>query len=162
MVVKNTVHPLSTEMLVKTIQNNYHITQPVYASPYYGKTCIRLYHVARLMSIKKISQLEELKVKLITDAVNEFAHSDNLLEKIILSCAILKWGYVPPLLLPNGSDIENKIEKSDFCFFVGNIPSYFHNAFRKYATRKNIGLFYHYCPAWNDVLLLEYLVLRNE
>jgi hypothetical protein len=153
----------SLTIIVKTIENNYHIDQPVYASPYYTKTSIILYHIARLMSIKKIPRLEELKMKLITDAANEFAHSNNLMEKIILSSAILKWGYIPPALsLSNISNIESKIEKSDFSFFVGNIPSYFHDMFRKYATSKNIGLFYHYCPAWNDVLLLEYLVLKYE
>ncbi|HXL57166.1 MAG TPA: hypothetical protein VN958_12960, partial [Chitinophagaceae bacterium] len=153
----------SLEVIIQTIKNNYHITQPVYASPYYGKTSIILYHIARLMSIKKIPGLEELKVKLITDAVKELAHSNNIPERIILSSAILKWGYIPPQFqLPAIDDIESKIEKNDFCFFVGNIPSYFHDRFRKYATNKNIGLFYHYCPAWNDVLLLEYLVLRND
>ena len=86
----------SLNVIVKTIENNYHINKPVYASPYYTKTSIILYHVARLMSIKKITELEELKVKLIKDAVNEFAHSNNLMEKIILSSAILKWGYSPP------------------------------------------------------------------
>jgi hypothetical protein len=153
----------SLDVIVKTIENNYHINQPVYASPYYAKTSIILYHVARLMSIKKIPQLEELKMKLITDAVNEFAHSDNLIERTILSSAILKWGYISPsFALPTMADIESRTEKNDFCFFVGNIPSYFHDMFRKYATGKNIGLFYHYCPGWNDVLLLEYFVLKNK
>jgi ABC-type cobalt transport system substrate-binding protein len=153
----------SLEVIVQTIKKNYHITKPIYASPYYSKTSLILYHVARLMSIKKISQLDELKMKLITDAANEFVHSDNLLEKVILSNAILKWGYVPPLFkLPQSNEVETKIEKNDFSFFVGNVPSYFHDALRKYATNKNIWLFYHYCPAYNDVLLLEYLVLKNK
>jgi len=153
----------SLNVIVKTIENNYHINKPEYASPYYTKTSIILYHVARLMSIKKITELEELKVKLIKDAVNEFALSNNLTEKIILSSAILKWGYSPPsFVLPAVENVEGRIEKNDFCFFVGNIPSYFHDMLRKYATKKNMGLFYHYCPAWNDVLLLEYLVLKNE
>ncbi|HEY6978787.1 MAG TPA: hypothetical protein VH396_20960 [Chitinophagaceae bacterium] len=153
----------SLDVILKTIENNYHINQPVYASPYYAKTSTILYHIARLMSIKKIPQLEQLKVKLITDAVNEFAHSNNLMEKTILSIAILKWGYVPPsFVLPAIADVESNIEKNDFCFFVGNVPSYFHDMLRKYATGRNMGLFYHYCPAWNDVLLLEYLVLRTN
>jgi len=153
----------SLEVIVKTIQNNYHINQPVYASPYYGKTSIILYHVARLMSIKRITQLEALKTKLITDAANELVHSDNVIEKIILSTAILKLGYIPPAFrLPTTTEVEIKIEKNDLPFFIGNVPSYFHDTFRKYATTNNIGLFYHYCPAWNDVLLLEYLVLKNH
>ena len=153
----------SLEVIVKTIQNNYHIAEPMYASPYYGKTSIILYHIARLMSIKEIPQLEALKTKLITDAVNELSNSNNILEKIILSTAILKWGYSPPVTgLPTTTDIETKIEKNDFAFFIGNVPSYFHDMFRKYATTNHMGLFYHYCPAWNDMLLLEYLVLKDH
>lgn len=153
----------SLEVIVQTIKNNYHISQPIYASPYYPKTSLILYHIARLMSIKKIPQLEELKTKLITDAANELIHSDNILENFILSSAILKWGYVPPsIALPQINEIEKKIEKNDFSFFVGNVPSYFRDAFRKYATSKDIWLFYHYCPAYNDALLLEYLVLKNR
>lgn len=153
----------SLEVIVKTVENNYHITKPVYASPYYGKTSIILFHIARLMSIKEIPKLEALKTKFITDAVNELSHSDNVMERIILSIAIMKWGYDPPVVgLPSVNDVETKIEKNDFVFFIGNVPSYFHNVFRKYATTNKLGLFYHYCPAWNDVLLLEYLVLKNQ
>ncbi len=153
----------SLEVIVKTVENNYHITEPLYASPYYTKTSIILYHIARLMSIKKIPELEKLKVKLITDAVNEFVRSNNLMEKIILCSAILKWGYRSlQFQLPATDNIEKEIEKNDFSFFIGNIPSYFHDFFRKYATNKKAGLFYHYCPTWNDALLLEYLVLKNE
>jgi hypothetical protein len=150
-------------VIVKTIENNYHITEPIYASPYYGKTSIILYHIARLMSVKEISELEALKTKLITDAANELSHSDNTIEKIILSITILKLGYTPPVIGSiSATDVENRIEKNDFAFFIGNVPSYFHDTFRKYATTNHMGLFYHYCPAWNDVLLMEYLVLKNR
>ena len=71
----------SLEVIIKTIQNNYHFTEPIYASPYYGKTSIILYHIARLMSIKQIPQLEALKTKLITDAVNELSTRITFLKK---------------------------------------------------------------------------------
>ncbi|HRI21515.1 MAG TPA: hypothetical protein PLA68_11210 [Panacibacter sp.] len=158
-----TADSASLEVIIKTVENNYHIAEPEYASPYYPKTSIILYHIARLMDIKKIPQLEALKVKLVTDAVNEFGGSNNMLEKIILSSAVLKWGYTPPLFqLPAMNDIETEMEQNDFSFFVGNIPSYFPGWLRKMATDKKKGLFYHYCPAYNDALLLEYLVLRNK
>ncbi len=153
----------SLDVIVKTVENNYHIIQPEYASPYYPKTSIILYHIARLMSVKQIPQLEVLKVKLVTDAVNEFAHSNNIMEKIILSSAISKWGYIPPAFeLTSAAEIESNIEQNDFSFFVGNIPSYFPGWLRKIATEKQKGLYYHYCPAYNDTLLLEYLVLKNK
>lgn len=153
----------SLNVILTTIKNNDHISQPVYASPYYPKTSLILYHIARLMSIKEIPELEAMKVKLLTDAVVEFSNSKNILEKIILSSAIIKWGYIPPALdLPSTGEFETGIEQNDFSFFVGNIPSYFPGWLRKYATEKNTGLFYHYCPAYNDALLLEYLVLKNQ
>ena len=153
----------SLDVILTTIKNSDHISQPVYASPYYPKTSLILYHIARLMSIKNIPELEALKVKLLTDAVIEFSNTKNILEKIILSSAILKWGYIPPALnLPSTAEYETSIEQNDFSFFVGNIPSYFPGWLRKYATEKNTGLFYHYCPAYNDALLLEYLVLKNQ
>lgn len=153
----------SLKVILTTITGNYHITSPVYVSPYYPKTSLILYHVARLMSIKKIPELEQLKVKLVKDAVTAFAGSDNLMEKIILSTAILKWGYMPPpVVLPGKAEVESKVEENDFSFFVGNIPSYMHDIFRRYATGKSLGFFYHYCPAYNDLLLLEYLVWKDK
>ena len=60
------------------------------------------------------------------------------------------------------NDIEKQIEQNDFCFFVGNISSYFKDFSKAFATANEIGFFYHYCPGYNDALLLEYLVLKND
>lgn len=153
----------SLAVITATIKHNYHISLPVYASPYYPQTSLILYHIARLMSVKKIPELEALKTKLVIDAAKQLAQSDNLLERVILSSAILKWGYMPPnIALPSTAEITNTIEQNDFCFFTGNIPSYFKDVSRFIATKKKIGFFYHYCPAYNDVLLLEYLTLKAQ
>lgn len=152
----------SLEVIVKTIENNYHFSKAVYASPYYPKTSLILYHIARLMQIKPISELEALKIKIISDAAKELALTKNVLEKIILSSTILKLGYEPPAINISANDIEKQIEQNDFCFFVGNVPSYFKDFSRAFATANNIGFFYHYCPAYNDALLLEYLVLKHQ
>ncbi|CAN5118593.1 hypothetical protein BH11BAC6_BH11BAC6_08280 [soil metagenome] len=153
----------SLAVITATIKHNYHISLPVYASPYYPQTSLILYHIARLMSIKEIPELEALKTKLVIDAAKQLAQSDNLLERVILSSAILKWGYMPPnIALPSTAEITNTIEQNDFCFFTGNIPSYFKDVSRFIATKKKIGFFYHYCPAYNDVLLLEYLTLKAQ
>ena len=58
----------------------------------------------------------------------------------------------------NFSEIESVIEKNSMPFFIGNIPSYLKQPLRENMIDKNILLFYHYCPAWNDALLLEYLL----
>lgn len=153
----------SLQLIVTAIKQKDHVRQPQYISPYYGRTSIILYHLARLMSIKKIPELEALKPVLIADAMQIWMDTDNILEKIILSTSILKWGYTPPeISLPQIADLEKIIEQNDLPFFIGNIPSYFPHALKKAFVKKGLGLFYHYCPAYNNALLLEYLVLRRE
>jgi hypothetical protein len=77
---------------------------------------------------------------------------------MILGNALLKWKISIPPVAINASEIE----KNDLPFFVGNIPSIFSLIFKKTLSRKKIGFYYHYCPAYNDVLLLEHLVLKNK
>ena len=85
------------------------------------------------------------------------------MEKIILNNAILKWGYRPPdLLLPRIDEIEKKIEQNNFSFFIANLPSYFKDFLKVAATNRHLGFYNYYCPAYNDALLLEYLVLRSR
>lgn len=152
----------SLELILKTIENDYHLTKPVYVSPYYPKPSLILYHLSRLMKNKTITALENHKVKLIADAATIMQQSENLMERIICANAILNWGYLPPQLnIPDINEIEPLIEKNDFSFFLGNIPSYFPSVLKKIATEKKLGMFYHYCPAYYDTLLLEYLILKN-
>ncbi len=151
------------QLIIACVQNGDYIKYPGFISPYYGKTSIILYHLARLMSIKKIPELDDIKTKLIDEALLEFNNTDNLLEKIIAGSALLKWEFdLPSIQLPAIADMEKQIEKNNFSFFLGNIPSYFSIGLKKFCIRNGIGIFYHYCPAYNDALLLEYLVLKNK
>lgn len=153
----------SLQLILKVIQEKDYIHQPLAVSPYYGKPSIFLYNLARLMAIKKIPELEAVKTSLLEQAAIELSQSKNVIEQIILSTAILKWGYLPPEInLPAIENIQEEIEQNDFAFFIGNIPSYLSNGLRNILMSKNAGLFYHYCPAHNDALLLEYLVLKNK
>ncbi len=153
----------SLNVIITAIKNEDFINHSLEVSPYYGRTSIILYHLARLMSIKPIPELEAMKPNLIADAVNEFAATDNVLEKIILCSAIMKWGYnAPAITLPEENKIERVIEKNDMPFFIGNIPSYLQSGEKKFLLMNDMGLFYHYCPAYNDALLLEYLALKNN
>ncbi len=158
-----TADSAAIQLIVAVVANKDHINHPLQVAPYYGKTSIILYHLARLMVIKKILALESTKSQLIKDANERLQATNNILEKILLSTALIKWGENPPtLLLPNENEIENSIEKNDFPFFVGNIPSYLPKTIRHIMIHLKMGVFYHYCPAYNDALLLEYLVLKNH
>jgi hypothetical protein len=153
----------SLNVILAIIHNKDMADRALLVSPYYGKTSIILYHLARLMYIGTLPELEELKPKLRELTLNEFSKSTSLLEKIILASSLLKWGYPSPeFALPPINQLEEKIERNDFPFFIGNIPSYFSSGKRKFFTKNKIGLFYHYCPAFNDALLIEYLSLKNK
>ena len=153
----------SLQVITAAVANNDIITRPRFISPYYGRTSIILYHLARLMHIKKIPALENIKPRLRDEALQVFNQTGNVLEKIILASALIKWGYQPPaIILPLQNEVAKQIEQNPMPFFIGNIPSYFSNGLKKFFVNNNIGLFYHYCPAYNDALLLEYLVLKNN
>ncbi len=157
------VDSASLDLIAACIANRDIVDQPLRISPYYGKTSLLLYHIARLMYVRAIPKLEVLKPTLCALALDEFQHSEDLLEKIVLSTALMKWGYEAPLLaLPGRTELNTQIEKSNYPFFIGNVPSYLSNGKRVLLTKMKAGLFYHYCPAWNDALFLEYLILKNQ
>ncbi len=149
----------SLQYIIKTIERNDIEKHPAFVSPYYANTSIILYHIARLMSIKPINEMDAIKPKLIETAQHRLDASNNILEKIILSIALLKWNARPADL--NIQDIQiSDIEKNDLPFFVGNIPSYFNRSLKGKFIDLRLLMYYHYCPAWNDCLLLEYLLLK--
>ena len=149
----------SLDLIIATLKNKDHINNPLRVAPYYGATSIIYYHLARLMSIKPIPGLEEMKGALVREAQVQLQQSRNEFEKIILSSALMKWNADAIIQ----RDIRtNEVEKNDLPFFIGNIPSIFHRVLQKPLFKKGIAIYYHYCPAYNNVLLLEYLVLKNE
>jgi hypothetical protein len=114
------------------------------------------------MSIRPINELEAIKPQLIQTANERLQSTDNLLEKIMLSSALIKWDQQPPQLSISTNDFKN-IEQNDLPFFIGNIPSYFNRSWKGKFIDLRLLMYNHYCPAWNDCLLLEYLLLsKNE
>lgn len=152
----------SLQLILTTIDQKDHIRHPEFVAPYYGKTSLIFYHLARLMCIKPIPELEAIKPQLAAEATELMDASGNILEKILLATTLIKWGYHPaPILLEPVEQITKAIEQNDFCFFIGNIPSYQRQPFKEILIKEKILLFYHYCPAYNDALLLEYLLLSR-
>ena len=146
--------------IVKAIERDDIRKHPAFVSPYYGNTSIILYHLAKLMNIKPIPALEVLKPKLVSLAQQHLQASDNMLEKIILSSSLIKWNAASDTINLQSINI-NTIEKNHLPFFIGNIPSYFKRSFKGKFIDLGLLMYYHYCPAWNDCLLLEYLLLKQ-
>ncbi|HET6994408.1 MAG TPA: hypothetical protein VFI06_05485 [Chitinophagaceae bacterium] len=149
----------SLDLIVATINNKDHIRHPYIVAPYYGGSSIILYHLARLMSIKPVPALEALKDSLISDAQRILLQTHDGFEKIVLSNALLKWNAGPGI---SEAGTPDEIGKSNTPFFIGNIPSIFNFILKKPLSKREIGFYYHYCPAYNNVLLLEYVVLRHK
>jgi len=148
----------SLDLILGTLNYKDHIVNPQIVAPYYGSTSVILYHLARLMSIKPLPALEKVKDGLVKDALQQLGKTNNEFEKMILSSALMKWNCEAPLTAITLSEIE----KNDLPFFIGNIPSIFSFTFKKPLSKKEIGFYYHYCPAYNNVLLLEYFMLKNK
>ena len=152
------------QFLVKAIQSKDYINKYKDMSPYYKNKSIILYHFAKLMYTKKINELEKYKPELVTEALKLFEQSNNILEQMILCTVIQKLGYTAPIInLPAKEKLLLLVEHNDLAFFTGDMLGYFEGNVKKvleFFFKK--ALYYNqYCPAYNDALLLEYLLLNN-
>lgn len=151
----------SLQLIERIVEDKDYVRYPLDAAPNYGKTAIILYHVARLMEIKKIPSLDSLKPALVQECRILLASSKNVFEQIILADALHRFGEEATIQLPEKSQIA-QVEQNNFPFVIGNIPSYFHNTFKQLFYKTHLLLWYYYCPAYNDVLLLEYLAASKK
>ena len=113
------------------------------------------------MNIKPIHELENIKPQLIQIANERLQSTNNIFEKIMLSSALIKWNQQPQQLNISTNDFKN-IEQNNLPFFIGNIPSYFNRSLKGKFIDFRLLMYNHYCPAWNDCLLLEYLLLSKK
>jgi hypothetical protein len=151
----------SLQLILKTIQRNDEVKHPSFVSPYYGNTSIILYHLSRLMSIKPIDELENIKPQLIKVTSERLQSTNNIFEKTILSSALIKWNQQPQQINISTKDLKS-IEQNNLPFFIGNIPSYFKQPWKEKFISLRLLMYNHYCSAWNDCLLIEYLLLSRQ
>jgi hypothetical protein len=151
----------SLKLICQAVHKRQYRADAVYLSPYYNKSSVILYHLARLMSSKHIPELEQLRSLLIADAKELYSGTNNYMEKVILSTALLKWNVALPCF---DQDIATQsiCTQNDFVFFIANMASMLPNPINRHLTKSNIGRFDYYCQAYNDVLLLENIVLRSR
>jgi hypothetical protein len=153
----------SLDLIVQVIRNKQHITDALYVSPYYGRLPIILYHLSRLMQAHKIPELELFKASLIVDAQKALKESDNLMDKIILTTALNRWGFNNSIIqFESNQTILSIIEEEHFSFFNANMPAFVPNPIKKMASDANLGMFYYYCAAYNQVLVLENLIWKKR
>ena len=88
------------------------------------------------MSYQTIPQLEALKTVLVATANQQLNNTNDLLEKVILSSALMKWNQVSSAIkFPDDNKTIHEIEESNLPFFTGNIPSYFPSFYKHLFTK---------------------------
>lgn len=151
----------SLRVIIKVINANKHLTDPSYVSPNYARSSVILYHLSRLMSLKSIAPLEALKSKLIADAIKLLQHSADFIEQNILQTALLRWGVKPPKIIFNTKkDLLELTENANMPFFIANMGSVMPSPWDEWLG-SSIGKFYYHCEAYNDLLLLENILLNQ-
>lgn len=152
----------SLKLITKVIEDKKYIEAPSYISPHYVKSSVILYHISRLMALKPISQLEVLKESLIAETKKLLLTQQGFMDQVLLSTSLLRWGVLPPQISFSKAKSLNEIVEDDaFYFFVANVSFMFSNPLKKYVGEMGLVKFYYHCPGYNNLLLLENLVLHQ-
>ena len=150
------------ELISQIIKNREYIKAPVYISPYYTRTPLLMYHIARLMGKFSIPELEIYKIQLVTDIQEELNNAKNLMDRIILSTSLLRLGTKPPPIDIAGITAFEKSGTDKFIFFQARAAFWYPSTLKKIFLHWSYLCYYFYCPAYNKILWLEYLLERNK
>ena len=83
--------------------------------------------------------------------------------QVLLSSSLLNWGVKPNFIeVQNTLDLTQLIEDEQFSFFIANMASMLPKQLKKSFTATRVGIFKYYCPAYNNVLLLENIILQQK
>jgi hypothetical protein len=135
-------------------------TDAAYASSYYPRTPVLIYHLARLLGRFPLDTLMSFKPRLEADARKALKASQDGMDRVILATSLIRLGDSTDL--PDFSATVEDVEQDPFVFYIANISCLFPNPIRRIFLHNPLCIFHFYAPAYNDALLLEYLVLRRR
>ncbi len=98
---------------------------------------------------------------MITDIQKELSNKNELMEKIILSTSLLRLGATAPAIDIPTLSIFEKSRTDKFVFFQARAAFSYPTPFKQVFLHWSYMSYYFYCPVYNKVLWLEYLVERN-
>lgn len=153
----------SLQLIEKVISEKKHTSDAPYVSPHYSRVPNIMYHLSRLMSVQPIPSLEKFRPQLIQEALDAFTASDNFMDEILLGTALLRWGAEPPVMKTHvSSNLQELVEENRFSFFIANMASMLPDPLKQWMGGAGVGKFYYDCDAYNNLLVLEYLVWKNN
>jgi hypothetical protein len=154
----NTQDSATIRLISAMVRERDYLSNPIFISPYYVKSPILIYHIARLMGTFKVPQLEPYRQQLISDARALIPICHNIMDKIILCTSLLRLGADAPVIeINNISDFETS-NQQQFVFFQARAAFSYPPVFKRIFLHWSYIYYYFYCPAYNKILFLEYLV----
>jgi hypothetical protein len=115
------------------------------------------------MQLEHIPALETFRASLIADAYKSLSESANLMDKVLLTTALSRWGEAPQLIqIAANQSVLSLIEEERFTFFIANMASFIPNPYKRMASNAGLGVFNYYCAAYNQLLMLENLVWKKR
>lgn len=150
----------SLTYLRSIIETGHYSSQPFRCSPHYARPALIIYHVARLMAAFRPTELEPVRVRLLTDALTEFGQVHNRLDKLLLAIAIHRLD--PTFARQQLSPVDLTNIAHDFptfhFFIAGLLTAYEHPWLNVLANKPFFHLRWQ-CEAHSWALVLEYLCL---
>jgi len=148
-------------LLQQFIIHREYLSHPGYISPHYARTPVLLYHIARLLGRFPIPALVKYKPQLIADARHELSVAGGFMDKVILSTALIWLGDQPPPLDVSSGTALSPADDKDFIFFIASFSAILPNPFKRWLQSSGLIKYLFECPAYNETLLLEYVLLKN-
>ncbi len=150
------------QIVTEMVRNREYMSDPKYIAPYYISKPVILYHLARLMGKFRIAELDAYKPQLVADVKATMQTSVNIMDDIILSTSLLRLGEkAAPLPINDLSVFENS-NQDQFVFYQARAGSQLSNPLKRWLLNFSMLNYHFFCPAYNKVLLLEYLVERSR
>ena len=150
------------ELVRQMIASREYLKAPVYLSPYYVRSSVLLYHIARFMGKFSITEIEPYKPQLIRDIQQQLANANNVMDAIILRTSLLRLGAdAPSLPLFTPEEFETSNQK-DFVFFQARAAFSYPTPLKQMLLHWSYIYYYFYCPSYYKILWLEYLIEKEK
>ncbi|MEM6642186.1 MAG: hypothetical protein AAF616_04330 [Bacteroidota bacterium] len=151
----------SIDFIKQSIREDLHRKQPFVLSPYYTRTPIILYHLARMIEEDKEGVFRDIKLQIVSDIRAELEADLPEIYKAALASALIKLGESCDY---SADESKLRAEIQDFRWFSANLMLAIGTgtALRKILNdSKLIPTFFWHCEAYYWTLIYEYLTLME-
>lgn len=147
----------SVAFLVQMLREKHHLTMPHRMAPYYPKTSLILYHLARVFGEGKIPELEDFRLELMHQAEHLLQSPLSHMERQILENTWMKLAHsLPP---PRSVRLS---ASEPFFFFVLPLTQEFEGHFFQWLAQRSFTHIRFFCSALEKSIDFENQVLKRK